>query len=127
MLRTPLRATRTETLFPYTARFRSRRALERGRRGREPMRRCRLDHPVALHERAPLHVVRVQRRLREGQDRREADVGALHDLAPLVAGLALEHAGEALLKGDPLRLVVMVRSEERRVGKGCVCTWRSRW
>ena len=31
------------------------------------------------------------RRFAHGQNRREADVGALHDLAPLLAGLCLEH------------------------------------
>ena len=50
-------------------------------------------------------VVRVRRRLVHRQHRREADVGALHDLAPLVTGLRPEDRGQPLLQRRPLGLV----------------------
>ena len=45
--------------------------------------------------------VRMLRRFRHGQDRREADVGAFHDRAPFVARLALEHLRQLLLQRRP--------------------------
>src|ERR1700682_5282909 len=45
--------------------------------------------------------VRMVRRFAHGQDRREADVGALHDLAPFVAGLGLEDILQLLLQRRP--------------------------
>ena len=49
-------------------------------------------------------------RFRHGQHRREADVGALHDLAPLVARLALEHLRQLFLQRRP-GLAVHLRVE----------------
>src|SRR3546814_17025140 len=46
-----------------------------------------------------------------------------------LAMLALALAGGAPLAFDPAMpyVVSLIRSEERRVGKECVSTWRSRW
>ena len=75
----------------------------------EAWRRTGLHDAGHLDERAAVLVVRVLRRLGERQHGREADVGALHDLAPLVAGLLLEDRGQPLLERRPLRPVVLPR------------------
>src|SRR3546814_17948623 len=104
MIRRPPRSTRTDTLFPYTTHFRSllRYAVE-----------------------DPCHIGAVGRRQ-----------------APVMA--AFEHAlgGEphadkalrrpAVAPPQPAQravelVVVLAKSEERRVGKECVSTCRSRW
>ncbi len=64
-------------------------------------RRCRLLDAVALDDRRAGDVVRVLGRLGHRQHRGEADVGVLHQRAPLVAGLAREHLGEPLLQRRP--------------------------
>src|SRR3546814_17244223 len=61
-----------------------------------------------------------------------AEVGAIalvgHASAGAVGGRHLvEHAGDADQHRRERRYVVAVRSEERRVGKECVSTCRSRW
>ena len=70
----------------------------------------RLRHAVALDEDLSRGHVRMLRRFRHGQDRREADVGAFHDLAPVLARLALEHLCQLLLQRRP-GLAVHLRVE----------------
>src|SRR3546814_14820540 len=98
MIRRPPRSTRTDTLFPYTTLFRSARSGEVG-----------------------LGVADVGQRLLER--RRVDDLLALE----VLGGEGRDrdrHVLKALrrpLRGDD------DRSEERRVGKECVSTCRSRW
>src|SRR5438046_2198112 len=72
-------------------------------------RRPRLRNAVDLDKAVAVTVVRVVDGFRHAQDRREADVGLLHDLGPFGAGLALEDALEALLHLRPMRAVGLRR------------------
>src|SRR3546814_15003211 len=100
MIRRPPRSTRTDTLFPYTTLFRSK---------------------VGLWD-----VIRsAERRTSSDSLIREAEA---HDLAALVAELPdlrmIDfNGGKAAVIGRRQ----LPRSEERRVGKECVSTCRSRW
>src|SRR3546814_17410382 len=110
MIRRPPRSTRTDTLFPYTTLFRSRPDTRKGwgskcsskaARNRLASSRARL----AFRSFAPGR--RSWRR-----DGRSHDGGDEADPVALAFGTG---------KGDARR------SEERRVGKACVRTCRSRW
>src|SRR3546814_12819820 len=95
MIRRPPRSTRTDTLFPYTALFRS---------------LARVWPAIFNAEEGHLHLV---------------DVWIWLDGAPI----NVRHPAPSFLD---LRLLchlqrVVDRSEERRVGKECVSTCRSRW
>src|SRR3546814_12095745 len=109
MIRRPPRSTRTDTLFPYTTLFRSRVDQQgRGSAGRSsamtsPGTRVSHEAAVLIVEDGPL--VRAF----------AADI--LMD-----AGYRVFEACEA---ADAL--TILERSEERRVGKECVSTGRSRW
>src|SRR3546814_12036282 len=105
MRRPPPRSTRTDTLFPYTTLFRSppAQAREGPRRNAgkvEPLRRQQGG------DRAD-HFVVLQAVQQDGK------LGALGKVQQLL---------ELLERG-----ILIVRSEERRVGKECVSTCRSRW
>src|SRR5690349_24090286 len=65
------------------------RLADRRRRAREARGRRWLRHAMALDEHVSRRHVRMLWRFRHGQDRREADVGAFHDLAPVGARFAL--------------------------------------
>src|SRR3546814_12871438 len=109
MIRRPPRSTRTDTLFPYTTLFRSRRRF--GRLDDLHLRRG--DH-------APLparHFIDA-RDARPQQEEDEAGGGGDHDLLA---------AAETLPKFDGSHDHGPARSEERRVGKEGVSTCRSRW
>src|SRR3546814_15833287 len=117
MIRRPPRSTRTDTLFPYTTLFRAGDGIV-----------LRVDGLV--FERAAAGAVAgfyepVGRAspLIEGA----APPRFLPPLAGLVAGLATE--GERLGKSNDMAAYAEAgaRSEERRVGKECVSTCRSRW
>src|SRR3546814_19726396 len=109
MIRRTPRSTRTDTLFPYTTLFRS--ALAR----------------------QPAEVANARQR-----DRHQAIQELVHPLAAQGDLAAHRHAfaklegrhrhlglgDNRLLAGDQRHLA---RSEERRVGKECVSTCRSRW
>src|SRR3546814_13712187 len=98
MIRRPPRSTRTDTLFPYTTLFRS--LLS------DKTLRSRLGNEIA-----------------------KTDVkGVLHDDAKTALGNLDERFGKRALPTDlSLGLVGGPRSEERRVGKECDSTCRSRW
>src|SRR3546814_15662520 len=111
MRRHPTRSTRTDTLFPYTTRFRSKDDLnercilsidvDRTQTARWPERQT----DVTLWERGkPVLLFLIRRHSR-------AEYGPLVDVRHFVA-LAKRDNG---------------RSEERRVGKEWVSTCRSRW
>src|SRR3546814_14167012 len=106
MIRRPPRSTRTDTLFPYTTLFRSIKAPE-----------C----------------FEIERRLKE-----ELNIPVMHDDqhgTAIISGAALINACALQKKKlEKIKIVVngagaaaISRSEERRVGKECVSTCRSRW
>ena len=84
-----------------------RRPIERRLGAAEARGGRRLGDPERLDERAALDVVRVPRRLVHAEHRGEADVGVLHDRAPLVAGAPAEQLGEPLLQLGPQGTVVL--------------------
>src|SRR3546814_17159695 len=101
MIRRPPRSTRTDTLFPYTTLFRS------------------TFHTPFDEETRELREEAI-RRLALGQD------------APpeLLLGVGnMNHWGAWLVQADTNNTHVEppLRSDERRVGKECVSTGRSRW
>src|SRR3546814_17021866 len=111
MIRRPPRSTRTDTLFPYTTLFRS------------------LAHRIVALQDAG--------RVFPGDRRAGLDLGPRDLRVAAPAGAPLGHevvdAADAVLvaripvlHGRVFDLRV-VRSEERRVGKECVRTCRSRW
>src|SRR3546814_20780311 len=101
MIRRPPRSTRTDTLFPYTTLFRSGYLLGIG--GRSRARRIVTEMPETN---AALAIVT--------RDRKD--------------DVRLSMALNKLTEEDPaLRWGRTRRSEERRVGKECVSTCRSRW
>src|SRR3546814_12701311 len=115
MIRRPPRSTRTDTLFPYTTLFRS--ELFPAHAGPSPAHRAverrHLRHPligahVAGGPEVPCPADRVE------SD--EADA--------LVIKRPRGHAEQLV---PCLPHVEVPRSEERRVGKECVSTCRSRW
>src|SRR3546814_18807541 len=105
MIRRPPRSTRTDTLFPYTTLFRS--TGPHGKRRRFPFFRIVAFARVEPVLDASGNEVRITQLPPPG-DRR---------------------GGQALLDVQPLggRRFCGCRSEERRVGKECVSTCRSRW
>src|SRR3546814_13529941 len=108
MIRRPPRSTRTDTLFPYTTLFRSLiLTLERLDLGRQH-----LEPPVLPVDRFELVFRRLESVLRERH--------------PLLLGEVAIH--QILGRdGDLADAILTERSEERRVGKECVSTCRSRW
>src|SRR3546814_14443595 len=101
MILRPPRSTRTDTLFPYTTLFRSR------RRAAEPQR---LIHDLA----AVFMILRTAFVLIRTVDHE------VHDQRQHVLG--------GIKAGDEQKdEQIAERSEERRVGKECVSTCRSRW
>src|SRR3546814_13932288 len=98
MIRRPPRSTRTDTLFPYTTLFRS--TQHHGLRGLQPA------HPMRRERELMIAVVRMGRLF-------------LTENAP--------HGASVSPKVKPARFIPVARSEERRVGKECVSTCRSRW
>src|SRR3546814_12448768 len=120
MIRRPPRSTRTDTLFPDTTLFRSARRLFHheiiigfgGIEGRDPL---------AVGG-APAHEA----------DRFVEDIGIIaralqeHPVIGVLAEL-LRIERERIIVPRIFERLVRARSEERRVGKECVSTCRSRW
>src|SRR3546814_15509037 len=115
MIRRPPRSTRTDTLFPYTTLFRS-----------DPNRKkvivSAIEHKAVLaparevaREGAELVVAPVDREGRVDLDR----LSKLVDDQTLLVSI--------MLVNNEMGVVQPIRSEERRVGKECVSTCRSRW
>src|SRR3546814_12835702 len=100
MIRRPPISTRTDTLFPYTTLFRS-------------IDLVRDAHAAA----AGADVVVTDTWVSMGQDH-------VHNKLAALAPYQVDERLMAKAKGDALFLH---RSEERRVGKECVSTCRSRW
>src|SRR3546814_15673983 len=117
MIRRQPRSTRTDTLFPYTTRFRS--AIGEwplfGRDGHEAFEARFADGDVAHgggHHAAILHEEGFRGIIAHDHARRKRQPGAI------------EHAVGDFDRSGPLDIE---RSEERRVGKECVSTCRYRW
>src|SRR3546814_14655142 len=105
MIRLPPRSQRTDTLFPFTTLFRSIYAL--------PVGELRKELIICLRQ------GKTTRRPRSGGvDRRGQipEMVSIHVRPPEIEDRLMPGHWE----GDP-------RSEERRVGKKCVSTCRSRW
>src|SRR3546814_13786316 len=118
MIRRPPRSTRTDTLFPYTTLFRSHRENDRAGLGR---------YGYGL----PCASVSLGRRFTVYS--KVAD-GGIHsvtlDLDALSEGAYTDQGGDIIVPAPveaELPDFVSERSEERRVGKECVSTCRSRW
>src|SRR3546814_15889261 len=123
MIRRPPRSTRTDTLFPYTTLFRS---DGQGRTvdftntliiltsnlGSQAIAALPDDAPVERAEPAVMDVVRAHFR--------PEFLNRLDEIV-LFNRLAQQHMGGIV------DIQVARRSEERRVGKECVSTFRSRW
>src|SRR3546814_20315074 len=108
MIRRPPRATRTDTLFPYTTLFRS---VDLGD-----------DSPDAQLFRKACQLVFENQKASTSWLQRQLRVG-YNSAARLI-----EQMEEQGLVGPPNHVGRReVRSEERRVGKECVSTCRSRW
>src|SRR3546814_15338919 len=117
MIRRPPRSTRTDTLFPYTTLFRSEWQFGVGALGR-------LFHEVALTF-GFFAITQIQ-----------FDLNSVAALLTIV-GYSLndtivvyDRIRENLKKYRRMEIVPLLnlsRSEERRVGKECVSTCRSRW
>src|SRR3546814_12091313 len=101
MIRQPPRSTRTDTLFPYTTLFRS----PVLKANEQPWKEGYAPRPENVAEREHLEKLDV-----------------LTFVYPVWFGTP-----PAMLKGYLERVVGSGRSEERRVGKECVSTCRSRW
>src|ERR1700690_1893043 len=78
-----------------------RRPLNLARRAAEARRRTGLHDAFDFDKRTALNVMRMARRLRHAQYGREANVAALHDLAPFFARLGLEQRREFFLQIGP--------------------------
>src|SRR3546814_14026220 len=106
MIRRPPRSSRTDTLFPYTTLFRSFR---------------RADEAVAVEAAQPRELGLLQ----AGDGAEQADLFGMLEL-----GLEADHVPQ---RAERIVLTELdngpgpARSEERRVGKECVSTCRSRW
>ena len=96
--RTYLPALHSRVYFGHIHLFR---LPDRRRRARKARRWCGLGDAVAGDERFARGHVRMLGGFLHGQDRREADVGAFHDLAPFVAALGLEHLDQFFFQRRP--------------------------
>src|SRR3546814_20769896 len=123
MIRRPPRSTRTDTLFPYTTLFRSRPAAAGGARSKARMKVAVLGSGIigissARWLRQAGHdVVVVDRRPGPAQETSLANGGQI----------SVSYAEPWANPQAPLKLLTWMRSEGRRVGKGGVCTCKSRW
>src|SRR3546814_14047702 len=114
MNRRPPRSTRTDTLFPFTTLVRS--SATAGRRradragGRSP--------PASAPSRRLLQID-------DSGDRRDREAAGGQLAGPLCETLERDRIGLPHGNGDAAG--ERDRSEERRVGKECVSTGRSRW
>src|SRR3546814_13163367 len=105
MIRRPPRATRTDTLFPYTTLFRS--------RAQQAIAQSLDAADLRLHAAEHLDADRAGEEHDGGADQQRA-----------VEALEAEDEGQ---EAGQARQAEHQRSEERRVGKECVSTCRSRW
>src|SRR3546814_10958289 len=116
MIRRPPRSTRTDTLFPYTTLFRSLRVVSL----RKQVGYC--EHGLVRGE--LLRAMRLPELAKLlGQDGRLFE-GRLPGRPRRTTAL---FAHTVIDRRDFPSCILLTRSEERRVGKACVSTCRSRW
>src|SRR3546814_18676019 len=121
MIRRPPRSTRTDTLFPYTTLFRSFSAYAQN---------LSLDIPAGTLSKALVALANAS-----GVQLVSTDLPHALLANGLHGDYTIEAALDALLAGTgltyrhsaPNTVPIDKRSEERRVGKECVRTCRSRW
>src|SRR3546814_14252950 len=128
MIRRPPRSTRTDTLFPYTTLFRSRPRGRAGARGRTG---------GTARQRRQRRQGACRQCFRGRRDRYPFLAPSMNcgDESELDRETEIVSDGEAggghaewhMDTGDDVVGLVSERSEERRVGKECVSTCRSRW
>src|SRR3546814_12362177 len=116
MIRRPPRSTRTDTLFPYTTLFRS--LAQRSDRAD----RNRTTVPVHRRGDAPSIDIVTRQTVERGFFVIGWDRCTRIDETLWIEGADRARAGLAIAAG-----IRPQRSEERRVGKECVSTCRSRW
>src|SRR3546814_16937504 len=114
MIRRPPRSTRTDTLFPYTTLFRSPTASRWGTRACAPYRRSGPDCQARRDRRGEMTGFPA----RQKDDRLRAFDGE---------GIAMNAIAKTPVPLWAVGVLSLLRSEERRVGKECVSTCRSRW
>src|SRR3546814_18564214 len=118
MIRRPPRSTRPDTLFPYTTLFRSRGPRQRDRR-RQRGNHARSGGTAIVWRRTEMNEI-----ARSWPAEAETLLDDLVDLRRAI------HREPELGLQNPKTLAKIkdaLRSEERRVGKECVSTCRSRW
>src|SRR3546814_15599182 len=115
MIRRPPRSTRTDTLFPYTTLFRSNNTMQT---------RSNIKEAVAGYRKTVEFVVTPA--FAYTTNAKYADL-VLPVTTPWerVGYFSDKYARECLFV--TANVIPPFRSEERRVGKGCVSTCRSRW
>src|SRR3546814_20369290 len=112
MIRRPPRSTRTDTRFPYTTLFRSRQAA-----GLQLLAELQLEgEPGRRHD----------REVPEGDRDLRLQV-PVHHPGRIPRAELLDVQPRPWLRAPADERVRRARSEERRVGKECVSTCRSRW
>src|SRR3546814_13130679 len=121
MIRRPPRSTRTDTLFPYTTLFRS--TDEEAFRVSDVENRSRKD--ITDWERG----IEYSRALAEFYNGSQNEMAEHLKISRswLSRLLDVVRLPEAIIAAFADRHDITVRSEERRVGKECVSTCRSRW
>src|SRR3546814_20073461 len=102
MIRRPPRSTRTDTLFPYTTLFRSSSNIPEIKEDNMP---DSTKNPISILLRAPVTM----------------------KIGPVPADLTSSDQIMSFGLNNFARILSEKRSEERRVGKECVSTCRSRW
>src|SRR3546814_13272490 len=112
MIRRPPRSTRTDTLFPYTTLFRSESILS--------------GHIFSFYRKYSMNAKSYDSQERR-DDRTASPQGAFErdQLSGQQGRLPLARGGVRIRAA--VRAARCRRSEERRVGKECVSTGRSRW
>src|SRR3546814_15065388 len=128
MIRRPPRSTRTDTLFPYTTLFRSPDGAERwwllhGKKTivADPERS--FGQPIVA-EHGISTAILAQAMKVEGSVEK---VARLYELRPRLVRDALVYEVQLGLRKAACSCWSTTRSEDRRVGKACVSTCRSRW
>src|SRR3546814_18170480 len=129
MIRRPPRSTRTDTLFPYTTLFRSTRHFSVSRETLQgSLQRAAIlttDKLKGVRLQLSDNQLKISSSNAEQEEaQEEIDIDYSHE--PLDVGFNVSYLLDVLanVKTDTIQ---WSRSEERRVGKECVSTCRSRW
>src|SRR3546814_16420048 len=115
MVRRQTRYTRTDTFFPYTTLFRSKRRPAYRLSGLLEGGVCGGPYAIVVHDRYGC----------TGHHRKRSCTNGRTIKRDKLERRALAGIAERLVSADKVKAAV--RSEERRVGKECVSTCRSRW